>query len=61
MTLMEDSDHEEADSRMMVHVQHGLSQGMNRVKILSNDMDVVIIALGVYHTLHSRYIFDDSH
>ena len=43
----------------MVHVQHGLSQGMNRVKILSNDTDVVIIALGVYHTLRSRYIFDD--
>ena len=59
VTSMEDSDYEQADSRMMVHVQHGLSQGMNRVKILSNDTDVVIIALGVYHTLRSRYIFED--
>ena len=56
---MEDSDHEDADSRMMLHVRHALSQGMNRVKILSNDTDIVIIGLGVYHKLRSTYHFED--
>ena len=56
---MDDSDHEEADSRMMLHVQHALTQGMNRIKILTNDTDVIIIALGVYHVLRSKYVFDD--
>ena len=32
---------------------------MTFVQILSNDTDVVILALGVYHTLCSNHIFDD--
>ena len=56
---MNNCDHEEADSRIMLHVQHALSEGMNRIKILSNDTDVIIIALGIYHKLRSTYLFDD--
>ena len=56
---MDDSDHEEADSRMMLHVQHALIQGMNRIKILTIDTVVIIIAFGVYHILRSKYVFND--
>ena len=59
ITPMEDSDHEDADSRMLLHVAHALSQGMNRVKILTVDSDLVVIALGAYYTLNSKYHFDD--
>ena len=58
MTMVE-SDHEKADTRVMLHAQHALAQGMNRVKIISNDTDVVIIALGIYHKLRAKYHFDD--
>ena len=50
---------EEADSRILYHVKHALSENMTFIQILSNDTDVVIIALGVYHMLRSDYIFDD--
>ena len=56
---MPDSNHEEADTRLLLHTQHALSEGMNRIKILSNDTDVVIIALGAYNKLRSSYHFDD--
>ena len=39
--------------------QHALAQGMNHITILSNDTDVVIIALGIYHKLRAKYQFDD--
>ena len=32
---------------------------MNRVRILSNDTDVVIIGLGIYHRLRSNHVFED--
>jgi len=51
--------HEEADTRLLHHVKHALSENMTFVQILSNDTDVVILALGVYHTLCSNHIFDD--
>ena len=50
---------EEADFRILHHVKHALSENMTFIQILSNDTDVVIIALGVYHMLRSDYIFDD--
>ena len=51
--------HEEADTRLLHHVKHALSENMTFVQILSNDTDVVILAVGVYHTLCSNHIFDD--
>ena len=56
---MPECDHEEADTRILHHVKHALSQNMTFIQILSNDTDVVIIALGVYHMLRSDSIFDD--
>ena len=56
---MPDCTHEEADTRLLVHVKHALTEGMNKIKILSSDTDVVIIALGAYHKLRSDHQFDD--
>ena len=52
-------DIEEADVRMLLHAKHALADGMTFIQILSNDTDVVIIALGVYHKLRSDHIFED--
>ena len=56
---MEDSDHEGADTRIVLHVQHALSQGMNQIRIMTDDTDTVIVALAVYHFLRSQYVFED--
>ena len=56
---MSECDHEEADTRILYHVKHALPAYMTFVQILSNDTDVVILALGVYHMLCSNHILDD--
>ena len=43
--------HEEADSRMMVHVLDASLHGHRRVKIRSNDTDVVVLAVSIAPTL----------
>ena len=48
---------EEVDGRVYTH--HALSQNKIYIHIVSNDTDVIIIALGAYHLLCSRFIFDD--
>ena len=56
---MADSDQEGADTRLMLHAKHCLSEGLNRIKILIDDTDVIVIALGIFHKLQSSYHFDD--
>ena len=56
---MPECDHKEADTRILHHVKHALSANMTFVQILSNDTDVVTLALGVYHMLCSNHILDD--
>ena len=34
---------------------------MDRIKIMTNDTDTVIIAIAVYHFLRSKYVFEDIH
>ena len=50
---MPQCDHEEADTCILYHVKHALSEGMSLIQILSN---VTILTLGVYHRLRSDYI-----
>ena len=59
VTTMGNCDHEEADTRILLHLKHALSEGMERIKIVSNDTDIVIIALGIYHKLRADNQFDD--
>ena len=52
---MSDSDHEEADTRLVVHIKDALTKGINNFVIASSDTDVIIILLSVYHKLRSDY------
>ena len=54
-----DCNHEEADTRMLVHVEHSLVNGANQIGINSEDTDVLIILLGFFHQLQSKYNFSD--
>ena len=56
---MGDCNHEEADTRMLVHVEHSLVNGANQIGINSEDTDVLIILLGFFHQLQSKYNFSD--
>ena len=54
-----DCNHEEADTRMLVHVEHSLVNGANQIGINSEDTDVLIILLVFFHQLQSKYNFSD--
>jgi hypothetical protein len=49
---MEDQcNHEEADSRIMVHLMNAIQQGTTSVKIRTGDTNVVAIVCGQYHRI----------
>ena len=43
-------DHEEADTRMIVHVRDSLDRGNNQIMIRTVDTDVLIILIGQFHS-----------
>jgi hypothetical protein len=43
--------HEEADTRIVVHILHALGQGMKTVKVRTVDTDVVVILSGIFYEL----------
>ncbi|CAB3979534.1 Hypothetical predicted protein [Paramuricea clavata] len=43
--------HEEADTRLIVHANDASSCGYRRIKIRSNDTDVVVLAVSIVNTL----------
>ena len=59
LSNMTDCSHEEADTRMMVHLDHALANGAQSVAIDRGDMDVLVILLGCYHQLKAKYSFKD--
>ena len=50
-STMDSCNHEEADTRMVVHVQHALQQGARSVIVRTVDTDVIVILAGVFHDL----------
>lgn len=52
-TPVEDCNHEEADTRLMVHILHSLQQGVKIKSILvcTVDTDVVVILVGIFYDL----------
>ena len=48
---LEECNHEEADTRMFVHLNHASRSGIRRVKLVTVDTDVVVIALFTFHSL----------
>jgi len=48
---MPDCHQEEADSRLVVHVQHALQHGGTSIQVRSSDTDVLVILVGVFNKL----------
>ena len=49
------SDHEEADTRMCLHVLHALSKGAQNMLVSTVDTDVIVILVGIFHKLREAY------
>ncbi|KAG0710799.1 hypothetical protein GWK47_022057 [Chionoecetes opilio] len=52
---MDMSDHEEADSRISLHVYDTLRKGATSILVRTVDTDVVVILVGVFYCLVNRY------
>ena len=48
---MQNCNHEEADTRIVVHVMHALKQGEKTICVRTVDTDVVVILAGTFHDL----------
>ena len=48
---MQRCNHEEADTRIALHVQHALDKGCKRVFVRTVDTDVLIILIGLFHDM----------
>lgn len=48
-------DHEEADTRIVIHLQDALSMGCTTCLVRTVDTDVVVILIGMFHSLTSQY------
>ena len=46
---MDDCDHEESETRIMVHIRHALHHGAKTVLVRTVDTDVVVILVGMFH------------
>ena len=49
--MMPNCDHEEADTRIVVHILHALEHGATTVQVRTVDTDVIAILVGAYHNL----------
>lgn len=52
---MSDCDHEEADSRMCLHIKDALTYGAKNILVRTVDTDVIIILVGVFFTLQDQF------
>ena len=48
---MSSCNHEEADTRVVVHVKHALENGAKSIQVSTVDTDVVVILIGMFHNL----------
>lgn len=46
--MLQRSDIEEADSRIMLHIQHSIIEGSRRIYVVSSDTDVIVLALNFW-------------
>ena len=51
---MPDSDHEEPDTRLCLHIKDAIDHGMTNIKVKSSDTDVVLILVSFFHALASQ-------
>ena len=48
---MSSCNHEEADTRLVVHILHALEQGVKRIEVRTVDTDVIVILVGAFVAL----------
>jgi len=48
---MQSCDHEEAYTRIVLHVQHALDKGCKQVFVCTVDTDVLVILIGLFHDM----------
>ena len=51
---MPDSDHEEADTRLCLHIKDAIDHEMTNIKVKTLDTDVVLILVSFFHALASQ-------
>ena len=51
MTALSPCQHEEADTRMMLHLYHAAGQGHSKAFLRTVDCDVVVLAINIFHQL----------
>ena len=51
ISIMPNCNHEEADTRIVVHVLHALEQGLKSIEVRTVDTDVVVILAGAFFEL----------
>jgi hypothetical protein len=56
---MPDCNHEEADTRILVHLIHALEQGAKFIQVRTVDTDIVIILIGKFHEISSSFPVQD--
>lgn len=54
LELLAPCTHEEADTQLMVHALDAASSGCKRIKIRSNDTDVIVLAIAIANTLPAQ-------
>ena len=57
LELLAPCTHEEADTRLMVHALDSASNGYKRLKIRSDDTDVVVLAIAIANTLPADQVW----
>ena len=58
-TPMKNCNHEEADTRVVVHIVHALEQGAKTIQVRTVDTDVVVILAGTFHDLITTHPLAD--
>jgi len=51
LTTLSPCQHEEADTRMMLHLYHAAAQGHSKAYLRTVDSDVVVLAINLFHKL----------
>ena len=52
---MASCDHEEADTRMCIHIQDSLQKGARNILVRTVDTNVIVILAGLFFQLQSMY------
>ena len=52
---MANSDHEEADTRIVLHVHDSLERGSRKIMIRTVDTDVIVILIGHFYSIVDHY------